>query len=142
MLPAIPDCPDGENHFTHFFHRLFPLDAEAPLVMSLDLRAESENEPALRKPSKIPGEVSQNRRAARESHGDTRPDAQSTAVLRSQHKRQERLVGGLESPDSVKTYLVGKARQRRHLLQVVNEQTRVKLHRCTPQSKLPQAVLD
>src|SRR3990170_1116936 len=50
-------------------------------------------------------------------------------MLGSENKRQERLMRRLESPQPVKPRLVGETRQRRHFVQIMNQQARIELHR-------------
>ncbi len=121
ILPAIPNRAHGENDIAHLVHRPLPFHAEAPLDVTLHLRAEAENEPPLRIAREIPGDGGQDRRAARKSHGDAGSQADPLAVLRSKHQRQKRFVRGFKRPDTVKAGIVGEARHGRHLTETVDE---------------------
>ncbi len=121
MLPTVPQRVHGENVVAHFRHRLFPLNAEAPLVVPFDLGTETENKSAMGKARQIPSDLRRNRRTAREGHGDARAQTQTLAMLRRQHQRQKRLMGSFKGPDAVESQLIGKARQRRHLAEIVNQ---------------------
>src|SRR5215472_13858450 len=61
ILPAIPNRSDRQNRVAHPFDRFLPLDAESPLIVSLDLSAEPHNETALGEASQIPPHVCENR---------------------------------------------------------------------------------
>ncbi len=128
ILPTVPDRSDGENDFAHLLHRLVPADAEATFVVAFHLRAEAENKSAFGKPRQVPTDMRENGRTACKRNGDARAQAQTGAMLRREHQRQERVVCGFKRPDPVKPCLIGEPRQRRHLAEVVNQQARVKFH--------------
>src|SRR5262245_1707583 len=73
IMPAIPESSDGANYVPHFCYRIFPLDPEASLVVTLYLRAEPENKTTSGEFGEIPCEIGQDRRAACERHGDACP---------------------------------------------------------------------
>src|SRR5499426_4282909 len=128
ILPAIPNRSDRQNRVAHPFDRFLPLDAESPLVMSLDLSAEPHNETALGEASQIPPDVCENRGAPRKSHRDAGPEGQTPAMFSSQNERQKGFMRGFESPEPVEIHFIGRSRQRRHLPKVVNEEAGVNLH--------------
>src|SRR5215475_12500878 len=134
ILPAIPNRPDRQNRVAHPFDRFLPLDAESPLVVSLDLSAEPHNETALGEASQIPPHVCENRGAPRKSHGNAGPEGQTPAMFSSQDERQKGFMRGFESPEPVEIHVVRRSCYGWHLAEVVNEKAGVDLHHDDSQS--------
>ena len=70
-------------------------------MCGLHLRAETEDEAALRVGLQIPADVGDGHRIAGERHRDAGPELDRRGVLGGQHQRQERIVVDLGCPAAV-----------------------------------------
>src|SRR5438034_5714750 len=109
VLPAVPDRPQGQDHLAQPLDRRDPLHAEAALVVTFDLGAQTQNEAACGVGLQIPADIGEHHRAARE--GDCHAGAKLDALrlARSHDQREERVMAGLGAPQPIEPYLLGPA---------------------------------
>jgi hypothetical protein len=101
VAPARPDLVQRQHELTHASHRLTPRHAEPLLDVGLHLRAQPENESAVRVRLQIPPDVGHCHGVAGERHRDAGAQFDRRGVLSGQHKRQERIVVDLGCPAAV-----------------------------------------
>lgn len=77
-----------------------PWHPKSTLDVGADLRAQTKDEPAVRRFSEVPGNRCHRHGTAGEGDGNGGSQRQALGVLRSDGQLQERIVFGLECPES------------------------------------------
>ena len=95
------DCPDRLDVLGHLRGRMLERDPEPILVHPLHLRAEAEDEPALRVLRHVEADVRHRQRRAAEGDGDRRAERDPLGRLGRLEQLQERVVLGLPDPQAV-----------------------------------------
>ncbi len=101
LVPRRPNGADREDHLAHALGRPRPRHGEAFLDVRLDLRAEPEVEPSVRRELEVVGELRERHRRARERDRDRGRQLDALSVLGREEQRKERIVLTLEAVDAV-----------------------------------------
>jgi hypothetical protein len=128
VLPAVPDRSQSEDDLAELFTGRLPLDAEASLVVPLDLRAKAEDEPAARIRLQVPGDVGENHGCPGEGDGNRSAERDPSSGGGDRGQREKRIVLRLDGPYAVEAYLLEETRLIREALEGARAEHGVDLH--------------